>query len=618
MPPVNILFTLLAVIFAYDLLTSSQGHSGERKRVAKRLVLFLVPPASPSGNNKNQPAGTIVNAITKFIETIGATRIAAMGAVAAGLIGFFIYLTMQLSAPTMAVLYSDLEFEDRLGIIEKLEGLNVPYEVRQDGAVVLAPKERILRLRMDMAAEGLPAGGSVGYEIFDKTGSLGTTSFVQNINHIRALEGELSRTIRSLKRISRARVHLVIPKKKIFSREKLTPTASIIVKTRGRIDSSKIAAIQHLVASAIEGLKPSHVSIVDDTGRLLASGSDNDPAMVSAKSDERTAAIETRMRQKVEEIVSAVVGQNRARIKVAAELDFNQVTQTSDIFDPDQRVLRSSQTREESSNSARASGNGAVSVGAELPGADAGNGSGNKDKEASKKTEEINNWEISRTTKTEVFQGGRIKRLSVAVLVDGIYTAGPDGKPVYKERTQEQLDKINALVKSAMGFDAKRGDQLQVVNMRFADTGAPADLPDEAAGFFDLAKADYFHIAELTILFLISTLVLLFVVRPLVRRIVTPEEAQVDEQILISTDEDGNRILVNADGQPLLEDEERLALENKESETSGTIKNARIAGEIQASAVAEIGAIIESSPTDAVAVIRQWIDEDDETKEEAA
>jgi len=559
-----------------------------------------------------------VNAITKFIETIGAARIAAMGAVAAGLIGFFIYLMMQLSAPTMAVLYSDLEFEDRLGIIKKLEGLNIPYEVRQDGAVVLAPKERILRLRMDMAAEGLPAGGSVGYEIFDKTGSLGTTSFVQNINHIRALEGELSRTIRSLKRITSARVHLVIPKKKIFSREKLTPTASIIVKTRGRIDSSKIAAIQHLVASAIEGLKPSHVSIVDDTGRLLASGSDNDTTMISAKSDERTMAIEKRMRQKIEEIVSAVVGQNRARIKVAAELDFNQVTQTSDIFDPDQRVLRSSQTREESSNSARASGNGAVSVGAELPGADSGNGAGNKDKEASKKTEEINNWEISRTTKTEVFQGGRIKRLSVAVLVDGIYTAGTDGKPVYTQRTQEQLDKINALVKSAMGFDTNRGDQLQVINMRFADTGAPADLPDEAAGLFDLAKADYFHIAELTILFLISTLVLLFVVRPLVRRIVTPEEAQVEEQILISTDEDGNRILVNADGQPLLEDEERLALENKESETSGTIKNARIAGEIQASAVAEIGAIIESSPTDAVAVIRQWIDEDDETKEKAA
>ncbi|MCF6198729.1 MAG: flagellar M-ring protein FliF [Hyphomicrobiaceae bacterium] len=544
-----------------------------------------------------------------------------MGAVAAGLIGFFIYLMMQLSAPQMSVLYSDLEFEDRLGVIKKLEGLNIPYEVRQDGAVVLAPKERILRLRMDLAAEGLPAGGSVGYEIFDKTGSLGTTSFVQNINHIRALEGELSRTIRSLKRITRARVHLVIPKKKIFSREKRMPTASIIVKTRGRIESSEIAAIQHLVASAIEGLKPSHVSIVDATGRLLASGSDNDTAMVNAKSDERTAAIENRMRQKIEEIVSAVVGQNRARIKVAAELNFNQITQTSDIFDPDQRVLRSSQTREESSNSARASGNGAVSVGAELPGADAAAGAGgNKDKEASKKTEEINNWEISRTTKTEVFQGGRIKRLSVAVLVDGIYNAGPDGKPVYTERTQKQLDKINALVKSAMGFDKIRGDQLHVVNLRFADTGAPAELPEEPAGFFDLAKADYFHIAELAILFLISTLVLLFVVRPLVRRIVTPEEAPAEEQILISTDANGKRILVNADGQPLLDDEEQLALEDKDSATSGTIKNARIAGEIQASAVAEIGAIIESSPTDSVAVIRQWIEEDadDLNKVEAA
>lgn len=567
---------------------------------------------------KNRRFGTNVNAITGFIKTIGAARIAAMGAVAAGLIGFFIYLMMQLSAPQMSVLFSDLEFDDSLGVIKKLEGQNIPYEVRQNGAIILAPKDKVLRLRMELAEEGLPSGGSVGYEIFDKTGSLGTTSFVQNINHIRALEGELARTIRSLRRVNHARVHLVLPKKKIFSRDKREPSASIILKTRGPLDSSQVAAIQHLVSSAIEGLKPTHVSIVDDTGHLLASGNGDSKGLSGAKSEERTLGLENRMRKKIEEIVYSVVGESRARVRVTAELDFNSFTKTSDSFDPDGRVVRSTQNREESSQSSRASSSQGVSAGTELPGADAANGDGGKDKNASNKTEEIVNYEISRTTKTENFQGGSIKSISVAVLVDGLYTAGADGKPVYKERSQQELDKISVLVKSAMGFEKTRGDQLHVVNMRFADKANAPEIVETEAGFFDLAKTDYFHIAELAILFIISSLVLLFVVRPLVKRIITPEENGDDGQILLTTDKNGNHIITNADGQPLLEGSETLALEHQKNETSDVIKNARITGDIQASAVQEIGAIVDSSPTDAVAVLRQWMDAEEMPKEEAA
>ncbi len=551
-----------------------------------------------------------MNSITQFIKTIGAARIAAMGAVAAGLIGFFIYLMMQFSTPTLSVLFSDLDFDDSLGVIKKLEGMNIPHEVRQNGAVILAPKSRILRLRMELAEEGLPTGGAVGYEIFDKTGSLGTTSFVQNINHVRALEGELARTIRSLRRVIRARVHLVIPKRKIFSREKALPTASIILKTRGNLESAQIAAIQHLVGSAIEGLLPTRVSIVDDTGRLLASGSDGDNGLIGAKAEERTLGVETRMRKKIEEIVSSVVGKDRVRIRVTAELDFNTVTQTSDRFDPDGRVVRSTQSREDSSNSSRTASNQGVSAGTELPGADATGAGNDKDTEGSKKTEEIVNYEISRTTKTQTFESGRLKRLSVAVLVDGDYNVGADGKPVYKERSQQVLDKISVLVKSAMGFDKIRGDLLHVVNLRFAQAGEVAEIKEVEGGFFDLAKADYFHIAELSILFILSSLVLLFVVRPLVRRIITPEETMSDEQLVLTTDKNGNHVFVNGDGQPLLEGSDALALENQTNETADVIKNARISGDIQASAVQEIGAIVDSSPTDSVAVLRQWMDTD--------
>jgi flagellar M-ring protein FliF len=576
-------------------------------------LFIYAPEARPA----NRAFGTNVNAITQFIHALGAARIAAMGAVAAGLIGFFIYLMMQLSAPQMTILFSDLEFEDSLGVIKKLEGLNIPHEVRQQGAVILAPKDRVLRLRMELAEEGLPAGGSVGYEIFDKTGSLGTTSFVQNINRTRALEGELARTIRALRRVTRARVHLVLPKKKIFSREKLTPTASIVLKTRGNLVSSQISAIQHLVASAISGLEPGHVTIVDDTGRMLASGNEGSNGLASAKSDERTLGLETRMRKKIEEIVSSVVGQNRARIRVTAELDFNRITKTSDSFDPDARVVRSTQNREESNNSSRANRSQAVSAGSELPGADAENGSGS-DKDASKKIEEIVNYEISRITKTEIFAGGRIKHLSVAVLIDGTYSVGADGKPAYKERSQKELDKISDLVKSAMGFVKTRGDQLHVVNLRFADTTVAPITEEGEAGFFDLAKSDYFHIAELAILFIISSLILLFVVRPLVRRIITPEEIKDDPAIRIGTDEHGNHVVTNTSGHPLLEGHEPLALEDKSSETSDVIKNARIIGDIQASAVQEIGNIVENSPADSVAVLRHWMDDSAVSQVEAA
>ena len=552
-----------------------------------------------------------MNSITQFIKTIGAARIGAMGAVAAGLIGFFIYLMMQFSAPTMSVLFSDLDFDDSLGVIKKLEGMNIPHDVRQNGAVILAPKSRILRLRMELAEEGLPTGGAVGYEIFDKSGSLGTTSFVQNINHVRALEGELARTIRSLRRVIRARVHLVIPKRKIFAREKVLPTASIILKTRGNLESAQIAAIQHLVGSAIEGLQPARVSVVDDTGRLLASGSENNNGLIGAKADERTLGVETRMRKKIEEMVSSVVGKDRVRIRVTADLDFNSITQTSDRFDPDGRVVRSTQSREDSSNSSRSANNQGVSAGTELPGADAAGAGSDKDTEGSKKTEEIVNYEISRTTKTQTFESGRLKRLSVAVLVDGDYNVGADGKPVYTERSQQVLDKISVLVKSAMGFDKVRGDLLHVVNLRFAQAGDVPEIKEAESGFFDLAKTDYFHIAELAILFIISSLVLLFVVRPLVRRIITPEDASADEQLVLTTDKDGNHVFVNADGQPLLEGSDPLALENQKNETADVIKNARISGDIQASAVQEIGAIVDSSPTDSVAVLRQWMDADD-------
>src|SRR6266481_8321709 len=208
----------------------------------------------------------------------------AMTAVTAALIGFFAFVIMRVTTPQMTTLFTDLSMEDSSSIIKDLERQGIPFEMRNEGSVILVPKDKVTRLRMKLAEAGLPKGGGVGYEIFDKADVLGATSFVQNINHLRALEGELARTIRSLDRVQAARVHLVLPERPLFAREAPEASASIVLKVRGILEPQQVNAIRHLAASAVNGLKPERVSIVDEAGRLLADGARGNDA-VGANAD---------------------------------------------------------------------------------------------------------------------------------------------------------------------------------------------------------------------------------------------------------------------------------------------------------------------------------------------
>src|SRR5712672_3573833 len=443
-----------------------------------------------------------------------------MGVVTLALMAFFAFLILRAAQPQMSPLFTDLSLEDSSAIIKDLERQGIPYDIKNDGATLLIPKEQIPRLRMKLAEGGLPKGGGVGYEIFDKSDALGATSFVQNINHLRALEGELARTIRGIDRIQAARVHLVLPERPLFSRETPEPSASIVVRVRGSLEPQQIRAVRHIVASAVSGLKPQRVSIVDESGQLLADGAASDGD--SAVGDERRAAYEKRMRNQIEAIVSSVVGSGRARVQLSADFDYNKITQTSDKFDPEGRVLRSTQTREESS--ATLDNNGQVTVNNELPGNQNRDG-GSTARDQSKKSEETNNYEISRTTKTEVTEAGRVNRISVAVLVDGSYSKNEKGEMVYADRNKEQLDRIAALVRSAIGFDQKRGDQVEVVNLRFAEAPAVV-LPPEPTGLLGMlqfTKDDVMYIIELGVMMLLGIVVLFMVIRPLVKRVLTAD-----------------------------------------------------------------------------------------------
>ena len=310
-------------------------------------------------------------------------------------------------------------------------------------------------------------------EIFDKGDAFSSTSFVQNINQLRALEGELSRTIRAFSRVQAARVHLVIPERKLFERDREPPSAAIVLRLAGDLDASQVRAVRHLVASAVEGLKPERISIADERGRLLADGAKGDQS-TGIGLDEKQTGIERRLKTQIEEIIAKVVGDGRARVQVAAELEANRIENRSETFDPESRVVRSTQTRTESSQTGEQKET--VSVGNELPGANQPQQQAQNQgpRDTSSKNEEVTNFEISRSTRTEVIEGGRLKRLSVAVLVDGVYTKAANGEATYAARPQEELDRITALVRTAMGFDQRRGDQLEVANLRFAEAPAGA------------------------------------------------------------------------------------------------------------------------------------------------
>jgi len=535
---------------------------------------------------------------------MGAARLGAMAGLTIALVGAFIYVMNMMSQPTMSLLFSGLDPRDSAEIVGKLEGLKVAYQLKGDGTTILVPAEQALRLRMQLAGDGLPNGGSVGYEIFDRSDTFGQTSFVQNVNLLRALEGELGRTIRALDSIENARVHLNIPKHELFVEKAPEPTASVVIRARGTVNAGQVQAIQNLVASAVPGMKPGTVTVIDEKGILLAGGQAG-AGDAPVQHDERQAAFEDRIRTQVENIVSGIVGPGRARVQVTADLDFNRVTRAIETFDPDGQVVRSTQTTQAQSNDQNSRGAQGVTVTNSLPaGAQSGGtaptaGSTSTDN----KTEETVNYEISKTTSTEVQEGGRVKKLSVAVAVDGTYTAA-GGKRTYQPIAADEMQQIDQLVRSAIGYDEKRGDQLKVVNLRFnqpeAEVLPPADEP-----FMGLGKADYWQIAQFGGLGVIALLLIFFVARPLALRLSSP---QASGQLALTSSSVGGS-LPASNGQQALSGPSLGALPAPQSSAGSMIDIAQVEGQVKESSVRKVGEIVAKHPDEATSIMRQWLHE---------
>ena len=538
-----------------------------------------------------------MNNLLQFVNRLGLVRVAAMAVVAVLMLGFFAFLIMRASTPQMAPLYTGLTLEDSSAIVTELQAQNIPYELRGEGESILVARDQITTIRMSLAENGLPTRGQVGYEIFDSQNTLGATSFVQNINNLRALEGELARTISSLARIKSARVHLVLPERELFRRERKDPTASIVLAVRGELSTGEIRAIQHLVASAIEGLTPNKVSIVDDTGRLLASGAGNDQeSLLASEMEERTLGIENRLRQRVEELLSNVVGSGRARVQVSAELDMNRLTRTSETFDPESQVVRSTQSRELENQATGPGNSGQVTVANELPGASENAAGGGGTSEIGTTTEETTNYEISKTTQTEMTEAGGIKRLSVAVVVDGIYTPDAQGNSTYAPRSAEELAQITALVRTAVGFMETRGDTVEVANMQFAERPELTDLGTSEVGLFDFTRDDLMNGAEMLVTLLIALALVFFIMRPLLKKVLAPE-SKAPLALPVSA-EIGGPGLAAAEAAPPPPAAPRLP---------EWIDEAKSQGAAQAETVRNVGALVDENPKQAALIVRDWL-----------
>ncbi len=538
-----------------------------------------------------------MNAIVQNFREMNQMKIAALIGAAFVMIGFFTFLALRLSAPVMTPLFSNVPLADGGRIVAELDAKNIPYELRANGSQILVPTDQVNRLRLEMAEMGLPSSGSiVGYEIFDNADMLGTSNFVLNVNQIRALEGELARTIKEMDIVDQVRVHLVMPKRELFARDNVEPSASVAMRLRSSsIGKREVAAIRHLVATAVPGLKPHNVTIVDSRGQLLAKGGDEqDASTMSDDAEDFRTAYEKKVRSTIERLLEQSIGSGKVKAEVTAQIDFDRTVRNKEVYDPEGQVARSVQSVSENERENESNKNQNVSVANNLPNANASDVAGNTLQRDANRAEETTNYEISKEVVNSVKETGTVKRLSVAVLVDGIYAEGKDGAQQYSERSAKEIETLTNLVKSAIGFDAARGDEVRVVNMRFAATEESLLEEDQLAWL----KDDLTGIIQTLVLGGVAILAILLVIRPLVVRAL--ENAAIAQEL---EEEDQKLLASSAASLERLTDQSA----GDEEADEDMINIDRIQGKVRSSTYKKINNLVEKHPEETVQILRQWL-----------
>ncbi|TCZ63285.1 flagellar basal-body MS-ring/collar protein FliF [Roseicella aquatilis] len=545
------------------------------------------------------------------LKALGTKRLLALGGVGLALLGLLGVLVLRAGEPPMAPLFSELEPRDAAAVVAALERQKIPYRLAAGGTQVLAPLEQAPRLRLLLAREGLPSGGGVGWEIFDRGESLTTTPFQQDVNRLRALEGELARTIRGLAGVRAARVHLVLPRREAFSRERGEAQASVVLSMQGaqRLDRDGVQAVLHLVATAVPGLKSQNVSIVDSRGALLARGGQAlaGPAIAQTQEELRRAQ-EMRLGRAVEELLERSLGPGRVRAEATVEMDFDRVETREERFDPDNQVARSQQSVTEQNRGAEPP---PTTVANNLPGAEPQGGSGGSQEN---RQEETTNYEIGRSTRSTLREHPVVRRVSLAVLVDGVAEPGEGGGPPrWRERTPEELSRIAALARTAIGFDERRGDKVEVVSMRFVEEAPAAEA---AAGFLGLPISEVLgaRLAESALLALVALAAILALGRPMIGRIaasLAPVPALAAAGGAALPGGEAGAALPGGEGMAALPPgTDPAALPTAEE---AMVRLAHVQGQMRASSLNGLVQLVTHHPEESLAVLRRWLDPEEGT-----
>ncbi len=440
----------------------------------------------------------------------------------AGSIAGLVAVGLWTQQPDMQVLFSNVSTEDASAIVDKLKELKVPYETSGGGGTILVPSAQVYDLRLQLAGLGLPHGGGVGFEIFDRS-TLGMSEFVQKLNYRRALQGELARTVAQMGGVEKARVHLAIPERRLFSTEQDRARASVVVSLYSgqMLSKAQVQGIVHLVASSVEGLQAKDVTVVDGQGRILSSSAPDDPAGLTNTQLEYQQALEKDIENRIQSMLERIVGTNKAVVRVSSVVDFRKVETTEERYDPNGQVVRSEQRGQEKSSGVNGTTGGVPGVESNVPPGGEQESAQTSSNSSQTKNETVN-YEISRTVSRIVEPTGTIKKLSVAVLVDGTYEApkpaegekspAADAPRKYTPRSAEEMTRIEEIVKKAMGYSAERQDQVEVVNMQFGFGEDAQQAGVESAPEPQKPWMPYIRYAVGGVLFL---LLLFFVVRPL-------------------------------------------------------------------------------------------------------
>ena len=562
-----------------------------------------------AATNEELGAGGL-GAILDGFRGLGAARLAAMGVISFGMLCMLALLMFHGgNEGRMALLYGDLDMREAGQMADLLDKSHITHTISASGDQILVPEGQVAAARLLLARANLPSEGTVGDEIFDRGDTLTSSQFEQDINRTRALEGELSRSIRMIDGVRGARVHLVMPHRELFASEQQAAQASVLLTMRGRarLDPEAVQAILNLVSAAVPGLRPQAIAIIDNRGNVLvrAGNPTGNELVGNGTADELRQTMELRLSHQVEEMLDASLGPDKVRAEANVTLDMSQTNETDESYNPDQQVLRSQQT---SSNKTRnTEAQPAATVSNNLPNADAGAPpSGSTDDRQS----ETNNYEIGKTVRTLVQNTPRVQRISLAVLVDEVQSSDKGGKPVWTARTPDELARMAALVKSAIGFDAKRGDSVTVDTMRF--TTPDAGEPDRPAGLMSslsLQGSDVMRLAQTGLLALAVLAVGLFVFRPMINRLSPPAgkplgaaSTGISAGFPAVAQESSSRTLALAGGQA----SHLLAHDNG----GGTARLTHVDGAVTASALAKLAELVDRYPEESLALIRTWLSEE--------